>query len=179
MDIIQFLQNPFGAISTWLGGILSLFLPAWLVYFIQAALGVAVLAAFIPGTVMFLIWFERRALARMQDRWGPNRVGPFGALQPVADALKLLTKEDVVPARADHFLHLVAPILVLAASLLIWAVIPWNKGLVLADINVAVLYIIAMGGVPIVGFIIAGWASDNKYSLLGGMRSAAQFNSYE
>ncbi len=179
MDLLSFLQNPFGVIGGAIGSLLSPILPGWLVSLILIVLGIAVVAAIIPAIVMGEIWAERRIIARFQDRIGPNRVGPFGLLQPVADALKLLTKEDVTPARADKFLHYIAPLLVLAFSLMVWAVIPWNKGMALTDINVAVLYVIAMGGVPTVGFIVAGWASDNKYSLLGGMRSAAQFFSYE
>jgi NADH-quinone oxidoreductase subunit H len=177
--LYQFIHNPFGTIGTALGTALDPVLPAWLVYLILTVLGIAVVAGAIPAIVMGEIWAERRVIAKFQDRIGPNRVGPFGLLQPVADALKLLTKEDVLPARADRYLHFLAPILVLAFSLMVWAVIPWNKGMALADLNVAVLYVIAMGGVPTIGFIVAGWASYNKYSLLGGMRAAAQFISYE
>jgi NADH-quinone oxidoreductase subunit H len=179
VSLLDFLQNPFAAIGAVIAAALSPILAPWLISLILTMLAIAALAGFIPVNVMLMIWAERRIIARMQDRLGPNRVGPFGLLQSVADALKLLTKEDVVPSRADRFLHFVAPLLVLAFSLMVWAVIPWNKGMALTDLNVAVLYVIAMGGVPTVGFIIAGWSSNNKYSLLGGMRAAAQFISYE
>jgi NADH-quinone oxidoreductase subunit H len=97
----------------------------------------------------------------------------------VADAVKLLTKEDILPTRADKLLFTLAPVLVLTASLMIWAVVPFGPGLALANINVGVLYIVAMGGLPTIGFVIAGWSSNNKYALLGGMRAVAQFISYE
>jgi NADH-quinone oxidoreductase subunit H len=103
----------------------------------------------------------------------------MGLLQPVADALKLLAKEDIMPTQADKLLFTLAPVLVLTASLMVWAVIPFGPGLVVADLNVAVLYIIAMAGLPTIGFIMAGWSSNNKYALLGGMRAVAQFISYE
>src|SRR6185295_12606952 len=137
------------------------------------------LAAIVSGAVIFLVWMERKIIARMQDRYGPNRVGPFGLLQTVADAIKLLSKEDIVPARVDKIIWALSPIVVLAAALMAWAVIPWSPGVVPADINVGVLFILAMGSMPVIGVIMAGWGSNNKYALLGGMRSAAQLISYE
>ncbi|MFN0071482.1 MAG: NADH-quinone oxidoreductase subunit NuoH [Chloroflexota bacterium] len=154
-------------------------MPDWLATGLLSFLGIAILFAIIPVVVMALVYFERKVIARMQDRYGPNRVGPFGILQPVADALKLLTKEDIVPAGADKLLFALSPIIVLSASLMVWAVVPFAPGLAVADLNVAVLFVIAMSGLPSIGFVMAGWASDNKYSLLGGMRAAAQFVSYE
>ena len=173
------LCDPFGAIRDLLYGVLSGVLPAWLTVLILTLIGAILVVSIVPGIVMGQIYMERRLLAKAQDRIGPNRVGPFGLLQPVADALKLLAKEDIVPRRADKLMFALAPILVLGASLMIWAVIPFGPGLGLTDVNVAVLYIIALASVPTIGFIMAGWASYNKYSLLGGMRAVAQFVSYE
>jgi NADH-quinone oxidoreductase subunit H len=122
---------------------------------------------------------ERKIIARMQDRYGPNRVGPFGLLQTVADAIKLLSKEDIVPARVDKIIWALSPIVVLAAALMAWAVIPWSPGVVPSDLNVGVLFLLSMGSLPVIGVVMAGWGSHNKYALLGGMRSAAQLVSYE
>jgi len=175
-----FLCDPFSALGGALAGLLAAIgTPAWLIAAIVALLGGVIIISVVPGLVMGQVYLERKILARAQDRIGPNRVGPFGLLQPVADAVKLLAKEDILPARADMLLFTLAPVLVLTASLLVWAVIPFGPGLGLADVNVALLYIIALGSLPTIGFIVAGWSSNNKYSMLGGMRASAQFISYE
>jgi NADH-quinone oxidoreductase subunit H len=129
--------------------------------------------------VMGFIWYERRALARMQIRLGPNRAGPFGLLQPVADVLKVLLKEDIVPAKADKIVHLLAPIVALVPALMIFAVIPFQNGGSLADLNVGVLYVIAVGSVSTIGVFMAGWASNNKYTIISAMRDVAAVVSYE
>ncbi len=177
--MIEFITNPIGVIGALLHELLRSLLPDWAATGLLALIGSAVLVGVISVIVMLLIWMERKIIARMQDRLGPNRVGPFGLLQSVADAVKLLSKEDVIPARVDRPLFIIAPILVLAASLMAWAVIPWSPGVVPADINVGVLFLLAMGSMPVIGVIMAGWGSSNKYAMLGGMRSAAQLISYE
>jgi NADH-quinone oxidoreductase subunit H len=140
------------------------------------------------GLMAYMTWFERRVLARMQHRVGPNRTGPFGLLQPIADGIKLLAKEDIVPANADRLVFLVAPLLSFALAPLGAAVIPFGDTLQLfgieipllvADINVAVLYVLALGSVGVYGIILGGYASGNRYSLLGALRSTAQVISYE
>jgi len=129
--------------------------------------------------VMGFIWYERRVLARMQARLGPNRAGPFGLLQPVADVLKVLLKEDIVPTQADKIVHLLAPIVALVPALMIFVVIPFQNGGSLADLNVGVLYVIAVGSVSTLGIFMAGWASNNKYTLISAMRDVAAVISYE
>lgn len=176
---MSFFENPVAVIGAWLHDLLASFMPGWLADFLMALIGAAVLVGAISGVVILLVWMERKIIARMQDRIGPNRVGPFGLLQTVADAVKLLSKEDIIPNRVDKVLFILSPILVLSASLMAWAVIPWSPGVVPADINVGVLFILAMGSMPVIGVIMAGWGSNNKYALLGGMRSAAQLISYE
>lgn len=140
------------------------------------------------GLMAYMTWFERRVLARMQHRVGPNRTGPFGLLQPIADGIKLLAKEDIVPANADRLVFLVAPLLSFALAPLGAAVIPFGETLYLfgleipllvADINVAVLYVLALGSIGVYGIILGGYASGNRYSLLGALRSTAQVISYE
>lgn len=179
MSLPPILANPFAVIGDALRGVLVLFLPVWLVDILLYTAAIGVVASFVAGVVTMYIWIMRRVMARMQDRHGPNRYGPFGILQAIADPLKLIFKEDIIPARADQVLHPLAPVLVLAASLMVWAVIPWGPGIAVADVPVAVLYVIAMGGFPTLGFLLAGWSSYNKYALIGGMRAAAQFVSYE
>jgi NADH-quinone oxidoreductase subunit H len=176
---MRFFYDPLGVLRDLLYGLLLAIGPAWLADLIMAALAVGIVVAVVPVLVMSAIWLERRIIAKMQDRIGPNRVGPIGLLQPVADALKLLSKEDVIPARVDKPLFILAPVVVLGASLMIWATIPWGPGLAPTDLNVGVLFLLAMGGLPALGVIMAAWGSYNKYALIGGMRAAAQLISYE
>ncbi|WP_342279121.1 MULTISPECIES: NADH-quinone oxidoreductase subunit NuoH [unclassified Candidatus Tisiphia] len=129
--------------------------------------------------VAYLTYAERRVIGLMQLRKGPNVVGPFGLLQPIADAVKLLFKETIIPNQADKILFTLAPMITLVLSLIGWAVIPFDKKLVLADINVGVLYIMAISSLAVYGIIIAGWASNSKYAFLGAVRSSAQMISYE
>jgi NADH-quinone oxidoreductase subunit H len=140
---------------------------------------VILLIIFITIVVLLFTWLERRWLGRLQIRPGPNRAGPFGLLQPIADVVKLLMKEDIVPDKADKWVHWLAPVVALAPALLIFAVIPFQDGALLADLNIGILFIMAVSSVVVVGVFMAGWGSSNKYSLLGAMRTIAQEVSYE
>lgn len=140
---------------------------------------IAVVLGVILNLAAGLIWVERRLLALWQDRYGPNRVGPFGLGQVVADSLKLFTKEDWVPPFADKPVFIIAPAIVVATALLSFAVIPFSPGFVVADLNIGILYLLAMSSLGVYSVVLAGWASNNKYSLLGGIRASAQMLSYE
>lgn len=129
--------------------------------------------------VAYLTYAERKVLAAMQLRRGPNVVGPFGLLQPFADALKMMMKETIIPSGSNRFLFLIAPMLTFSLAMLAWAVIPVNDGWAIANINVGILYLFAISSLGVYGIIIAGWASNSKYAFLGAMRSAAQMVSYE
>ena len=129
--------------------------------------------------VAYLTFAERKIIGYIQVRVGPNRVGPRGWLQPIADALKLMFKEVIVPTHSNHYLFVIAPILSIAPALAAWAVIPFDDGLVLADVDASLLYILALTSVGVYGVIIAGWAANSKYAFLGAMRSAAQIVAYE
>jgi len=131
------------------------------------------------GVVAYLTFAERKIIGYMQVRLGPNRVGPRGWLQPIADALKLLTKEIILPSASSRFLFLLAPVLAIAPALAAWAVVPFADGMVLASVDAGVLYVLAMSSVGVYGVILAGWAANSRYAFLGAMRSAAQMISYE
>lgn len=130
-------------------------------------------------SVAYLTYAERRVIGLMQMRKGPNVTGPFGLLQPIADAVKLMFKETIVPKPADKIIFYLAPVITFVLALIGWAVIPFDKGLVLADINVGVLYVLAISSLGVYGIIMAGWASNSKYAFLGAVRSSAQMVSYE
>ena len=130
-------------------------------------------------TVAFATYFERKIIGHMQDRVGPNRVGPLGLGQPFADVIKLLIKEVVIPSESSRFLFVIAPLLSLTPALATWAVIPLNDWFVIADINAGLLYVLALTSVGVYGVILAGWATNSKYAFLGAMRSAAQIVAYE
>lgn len=155
----------------------GLFGPAW-----PAVWGllkiVAVVAPLLLG-VAYLTYFERKVIAYMHVRIGPNRVGPLGLIQPIADGLKLLLKEIVVPSGADKWVFLIAPGLAIGPALAAWAVVPFAEGLGVTDIDASLLYIMAIASLGVYGIILAGWASNSKYAFLGAMRSAAQMVSYE
>ena len=141
--------------------------------------GVLLIVVPLLVAVAYLTYAERKILARVQLRVGPNQVGPFGLLQPFADGLKLLMKETILPTQANKVLFIGAPILLFTLSLSAWAVIPFDFGWVLADINVGVLYLFAISSLGVYGVMIAGWASNSKYAFLGSLRSVAQMVSYE
>ena len=153
--------------------------PEWLAYFFGAitVIMVVVNGFLLLGTIF--TWLERRVVGRFQSRVGPNRVGPFGILQAIADAVKLLFKEDIVPRRADRLLFNAAPIVMLAPSLMALAVIPFGAGSYVADLNIGVLYVVAMSGIASLAVLMAGYASSNKLALIGAMRAVAMLLSYE
>jgi NADH-quinone oxidoreductase subunit H len=174
------MSDPVNFIAEWLKSLMAnIGLPTGVVVVIITLIGIVVMATFLLVMDIGLVWFERKMVARFQDRLGPNRVGPFGLIQPIADIIKLLIKEDIMPQGADKFIFNIAPIFALATVLLLWAVIPFAPTILGSDINVAVLYIVAIGAVGTLGIIMAGWASNNKYALLGAFRTVAQMVAYE
>ena len=145
-------------------------------YPLASILGILIVALSLSA---LLIWVERRLLALWQDRYGPNRVGPFGLLQVVADMIKIFTKEDWIPPFADKTVFIIAPAIIMVTVLLSFAVLPIAPGIIVVDLNVALLFFLGMSSLGVYSIVLAGWASGNKYSLLGGLRAAAQMISYE
>lgn len=178
-SLIELIRDP-AKIGPWLHQVLvNAGLPDGWANFIGDVLGVLLLVLFIINSAIFLIWLERKIAARLQDRIGPNRAGPYGLLQTLADVVKLLTKEDITPAGADRVSYNLAPALAVLQIIMVAAVIPFGPKIIGADLNVGVLYIIALGGIASMGALMAGWSSNNKYALLGGFRVVAQLMSYE
>jgi len=172
--------DPVNSIAQWLSELLAGWglSPTW-VNLVLAVIGVVVTATFVLVMDIFLVWVERKVVARFQDRLGPNRLGPFGLIQPFADIIKLLIKEDITPVGADKILFNLAPILALATVVSIWAVIPFSSTMLGADLNVGILFIVAIGAIGTLSIIMAGWASNNKYALLGALRMVAVLVAYE
>ncbi len=151
----------------------------WLSYLVSALLGAIGILTFVGLSLLALIWVERRLIGRIQIRRGPNRVGPFGLLQPIADAIKLIQKETLIPRGADRLMFYLPPVLVFIPGLLVWAPISWAPHMTYMDTNVGVLYIIAVSSLSTLAIFMAGWSSNNHYALLGAMRTVAMMISYE
>ena len=151
----------------------------WLAQFVGILLSTVPLVSIFALFFAFTTWLERKGLARIQNRIGPNRVGPFGLFQPIADGIKMLTKEDIVPRVADRFFHLLAPVLIMIPALVSLTFLTYGRNMTPAPLDAAVLFFFAVTGINTLAVFVAGWSSRNKYSLLGGMRSVAQMVSYE
>ena len=151
----------------------------WISYLVTALVGATGILSFVGLVLLALIWVERRLIGRIQIRRGPNRVGPFGLLQPLADAIKLIQKETLIPIGADRLMFYLPPVLVFIPGLLVWGPIPWAPSMTYLDINVGVLYLIAISSLATLAIFMAGWASNNHYALLGAMRTVAMMISYE
>jgi NADH-quinone oxidoreductase subunit H len=161
---------------------------SWIIGFGLLLLKMAVVLGVLLLLAAYLVWAERKLLARFQVRYGPNRAGKFGLLQPIADGIKMITKEDLMPDGADRFIFLLAPAVVASTALLMFAVVPFGEEItlfgqkipmVISDLNVGLLFVFALSSLGVYGVALGGWASNSKYSLLGGIRGAAQMISYE
>src|SRR5260370_11476372 len=153
--------------------------PGWVIQITSSLINIVALLAVFLTLFALMSVLERKILARMQNRYGPNRVGPFGLFQPVADGIKMLIKEDIVPARADKVVHFLAPVVLAAVAILTLGVIPYGRNMTPFTINGGILFFFAVGSITELAVFMAGWASNNKFSMLGSMRAIAQMFSYE
>jgi len=177
---MTFWNDPINFLFAWLLGVFT----GWGMAEVLATaliwlIGILLFVTFAMVLDIFLVWIERKVVARFQDRLGPNRVGPFGIFQPFADIVKLLIKEDITPIGADVIMFNLAPIFSMMSVLLLWAILPFAPNMFGVDLNVAMLYLVAAGSIGTLSVIMAGWASNNKYALLGSFRTVAQMVSYE
>ena len=180
-QLLKFLSYLLGWLP-WIGKPIAGFLsnpPAWFVVAVAIAVPILFVVSVFPGIFAYTTLVERKALGRIQNRIGPNRVGRWGLLQPIADGVKLLTKEDIVPRSADKFVHFLAPVIAVVPSVLLFSVVPVGAGLVPVDLNIGILFAFAISTASVLALFMGGWASRNKFSLLGAMRAVAQVVSYE
>ena len=177
---MTFWNNPINFIANWLTGLLTGWhLPEALATILVYVIGITVLIVFAMVLDIGLVWIERKVVARFQDRLGPNRIGPFGLIQPVADIIKMVIKEDITPAGADKIIYNIAPVLAATSVIVLWAILPLASTVYGVDLNVGLLYIVAAGALGTLAIIMAGWSSNNKYALLGAFRMVANMISYE
>lgn len=173
------LDKIFIMIKSQLLGLIERFISGYWLDLLSILINIVAVLLFAPLLMMYLTWFERKIVARIQDRWGPNRVGPFGLLQPIADGIKMLLKEDITPSAADRPLHMLAPIMIVVPSLLMFSVIPFGNDMIVVNLNIGIFFFLAISSLETIAIVMAGWASRSKFSLLGGMRAVAQVVSYE
>jgi NADH-quinone oxidoreductase subunit H len=165
--------------EAFIGWLVGLGVPELLAVILAYGIGGFLLVFVALNSALLLIWITRKVISRIQDRIGPNRIGPYGLLQTVADAAKLMSKEDITPAEADRVAYNLSPVFAVFGMLMLWAVLPFAPGFVGADLNVGLLYIVALGSIAVMAALMAGWGSNNKYALLAGFRVVAQLLSYE
>ena len=177
--VINFFPRMGDSMCRAMGGASSGGFPDWLIFLVMGLAGSLIVVNIAALGVPYVVWLERRLLGRFQNRIGPNRVGIFGLLQPIADAVKLMTKEDITPTRADRLVHALAPLAFAIPVILMFAPLPWAQHAVLADLDVGILYVVAVTTAAEIGIFMAGWSSNNKYSLFGAMRAVALLVSYE
>ncbi len=176
---MEYISNFFVNLGNSWTSLLSSFLPTWAVTLVNY-LVVAILLVLMPViATLTLTVMERKVIARIQNRVGPNRVGPWGIFQAIPDAIKLLTKEDIVPQNADKPVFNIAPLVIFIGAALLWTVIPFGRGVIGQDLNIGVLYLVAIGSISTISVIMAGWSSNNKFALIGAFRIVAQLLSYE
>ncbi len=177
---MEFLKDPLKVVADWLLGIFTSWgIPEIFAQVLIGFLGVLILLSVLMLLDIFLVWVERKVVSRFQDRIGPNRVGPFGLVQPLADIIKLLIKEDTTPEGADRIVYNIAPLLSMMSVLILWAIVPLAPTMLGVDLNVGALYLIAAGAISTLSIIMAGWASNNKYALIGAFRQVAVMVSFE
>lgn len=175
----EFFDQFFVNLKVWIMDVVGMMVPPTIQPYLSTILNVLVILSLLPLIMMYLTWLERKVIARIQDRVGPNRVGWFGLLQPLADGVKMVLKEDIVPAEADKLLHWISPVAVVALSMMLYLIMPFGRNMAAVDLNVGILFFMAISSVEAIPVFIAGWASRNKFSVIGAMRAVAQVISYE